>query len=111
MSSACESDRLSAGRRDQLYREDAHAAGGAVNQHAFTGLDREAAVDHCVRRPPASGTAAASTCERFAGLRAIFPGSAQMELGVGVLSALAEGAAPKTSSPVFHPLTLLRPRR
>ena len=39
VSSACKRDRLSAGCCDQLDCEDAYAAAGAVNQHAFAGLD------------------------------------------------------------------------
>ena len=91
VSSACQRDRLSAGRCDQLDCEDAYAAAGAVNQDAFAGLDREAAVDDCVRRTARErnrGRLDVREIRRFTG-DCLWVG--QMQFGVGALSALAEG--------------------
>ena len=77
MSSACQRYRLSAGRRDQLDCEDAYASAGAVNQHAFAGVDREAAVDDRVRRTARERNRGRLDVRELAGLRAIVSESAR----------------------------------
>ena len=93
VSSACQSDRLSAGRRDQLDCEDAYAAAGAVNQHAFAGLDREAAVDHRVRRTTRERNCGRLDVREIRRLAGDGLGVGQMKLGVGAVSTRAEGGS------------------
>ena len=91
VSSASKRDRLSTARRDQLNGEDANPAAGTVDQHAFSGLDMEASIDHRVRRSAGKrhrGRLGVREIRRLARDRL---GIGDMEFSVGALSASAEG--------------------
>ena len=59
-----------AARPGDLDGERAHAAGSAVDQNRLSNLHGEAPHEDFVGRAPASGTAAASSCDSEAGFLA-----------------------------------------